>query len=180
VFDTSLEANLRLVRPSVGLDELNDVMRRVRLDQWVAELPHGLAQPMGEAGVAMSGGQRQRIGLARMLLADFAWLVLDEPTENLDLDTADSLIDDVFTTTEGTGLILITHRMIDALRCDRVVVLRDGRIETQGSPDEVKLASAWFADALALEREGQRWHSSIRSLPAGLVVGIDDVRPLLV
>jgi ATP-binding cassette subfamily C protein CydCD len=180
VFDTSLEANLRLVRPSVGLDELNDVMRRVRLDQWVAELPHGLAQPMGEAGVAMSGGQRQRIGLARMLLADFDWLVLDEPTENLDLDTADSLIDDVFTTTEGTGLILITHRMTDALRCDRVVVLRDGRIETQGSPDEVKLASAWFADALALEREGQRWRSSIRSLPAGLVVGIDDVRPLLV
>jgi ATP-binding cassette, subfamily C, bacterial CydCD len=180
VFDTSLEENLRLARPSADLGELHDVVRRVRLDPWVADLPRGLAQPMGEAGLAMSGGQRQRIGLARMLLADFAWLVLDEPTENLDLDTADALVDDVFSTTEGTGLILITHRMVDALRCDRIVVLREGRIETQGSPDEVKVASGWFADALATERDGHRWRSSIRDLPAGVVVDIADVRPLFI
>jgi ATP-binding cassette subfamily C protein CydCD len=180
VFDTSLEENLRLVRPSIERAELDDVLERVRLDRWVAELPRGLAQPMGEAGVAMSGGQRQRIGLARMLLADFAWLVLDEPTENLDLETADALTDDVFTTTAGTGLVLITHRMTDAMRCDRIVVLREGRIDAQGTPDEVKLTSDWFAEALATEREGHRWRSSIQSLPAGVVVAIDDVRPLLI
>ena len=83
IFDTSLEENLRLAKPDATGDEINDVVRRVRLSEWVAALPRGLQQSMGEGGAAMSGGQRQRIGLARMLLADFDWQVLDEPTENL-------------------------------------------------------------------------------------------------
>jgi len=170
VFDTTLEQNLRLVRPDIDDADLADVMRRVHLDEWVRDLPRGMDEAMGEGGVRMSGGQRQRIGLARMLLADFPWMVLDEPTENLDVETAGALMQDVFEASRGRGLVLITHRMSDAMQCDRVVVMDEGQVVAEGEPGTVQAESAWFADGLRLEREQQEWQELMASMPIGQIV----------
>ncbi|NED89140.1 ATP-binding cassette domain-containing protein, partial [Streptomyces sp. SID11233] len=80
--------------------ELRTALSRARLLDWVDTLPHGLGTLVGEHGARLSGGQRQRLALARALLADFPVLVLDEPAEHLDLETADALTRDLLAATE--------------------------------------------------------------------------------
>jgi thiol reductant ABC exporter CydC subunit len=123
VFDSTIRENLRLARPTASEDELVDVLRRVRLAEWVAGLPEGIDTRVGEEGMELSGGQRQRIVLARALLADAPVLILDEPTAHLDPVTAEELMDDALDSAEGRSVLLITHRREGLARMDEVVAL---------------------------------------------------------
>jgi ABC-type transport system involved in cytochrome bd biosynthesis fused ATPase/permease subunit len=123
IFDSTLEANLRLARPSATGAELRDALRRARLLDWVDSLPAGLATPVGEHGAQLSGGQRQRLALARVLLADFPIIILDEPAEHLDEDTAAELTRDLLDATAGRTVLLITHRPVSSGQVDQIVRL---------------------------------------------------------
>jgi ABC-type transport system involved in cytochrome bd biosynthesis fused ATPase/permease subunit len=112
-----------LARPDASPGELRDALRRARLLDWVDSLPSGLATPVGEHGAQLSGGQRQRLALARVLLADFPVVVLDEPTEHLDDDTARELTRDLLAATRGRTRLLITHRPVNAAEVDQIVRL---------------------------------------------------------
>ena len=83
---------------------------------------------VGEEGAQLSGGQRQRIGLARALLADSPVLILDEPTSQLDSDTASELVADVLNAVDGRSVLLVTHRPEGLELVDEVMVLDEGSI----------------------------------------------------
>ena len=123
VFDSTIRENLRLARPDASDAQLEDALRRARLDDWVASLPDGLDTQVGEEGSRLSGGQRQRLTLARALLADAPVLLLDEPTAHLDPATARSVMDDVLDAAAGRSVLLITHRPEGLERMDEVVTL---------------------------------------------------------
>jgi thiol reductant ABC exporter CydC subunit len=127
VFDATIRENLRLGRVDASDYELEAVLARVRLGEWVATLPDGLDTLVGEEGSAMSGGQRQRLVLARALLRDAPVLLLDEPTAHLDPSTARALMDDVLGAVGDRTVLLITHRAEGLDRMDEVVDLTDGR-----------------------------------------------------
>ena len=127
VFDSTLEANLRLARPSASLSELRSALERARLLSWVDSLPLGLATPVGEHGARLSGGQRQRLALARVLLADFPVVILDEPAEHLDAATADELTRDLLAAVAGRTVLLITHRPVHPGDVDKVIRLGSAR-----------------------------------------------------
>ncbi len=127
VFDNTLEENLRLARREATREQLCEVLARVRLLDWVEQLPDGLATEVGERGARMSGGQRQRLALARALLADFPVLILDEPGEHLDTATADAILADLLALTQDRATLLITHRHADLAEMDEVLVLDRGR-----------------------------------------------------
>jgi thiol reductant ABC exporter CydC subunit len=127
VFDSTIRENLRLARPTASDVDLEAVLRRARLGEWVASLPDGLDTMVGEDGARLSGGQRQRLTLARALLADAPVLVLDEPTAHLDPATARSLMDDVITAAEDRTVLLITHRPEGLEGMDEVVTLDAGQ-----------------------------------------------------
>jgi thiol reductant ABC exporter CydC subunit len=129
LFDTTIEANLRIGRPEATDAELASALERARLAEWVRDLPDGLATSVGEHGVAVSGGQRRRIALARALLADFPVLVLDEPTEHLDEETAVALLRDLMAATHGRTVLLITHRTDAHEYVDAVLSLEGGAID---------------------------------------------------
>jgi ATP-binding cassette subfamily C protein CydCD len=137
IFDTTVRENLRLARPSATDSELLAVLSNVALEDWVRSLPQGLDTPVGEHGGRLSGGQRQRLALARSLLAEHDVLVLDEPTEHLDLATADRLIDDLVRLTRGRTTVLLTHRMRGVEAMDQVVVLEAGQIVERGTPSDL-------------------------------------------
>ena len=112
-------------RPPV--DELRSALARARLLAWTDSLPHGLATPVGEHGARLSGGQRQRLALARVLLADFPVVILDEPAEHLDEATADELTRDLLAAVAGRTVLLITHRPVAPDAVDQVLRLDAGR-----------------------------------------------------
>lgn len=123
VFDTSIGENVRLARRDADDDEIMGVLDAAQLGDWVRRQPQGLDTPVGAHGAALSGGERQRLALARALLADFDVLILDEPTEHLDQDTAQELLADVRRTTADKAVLLITHHAADAAAADAIVRL---------------------------------------------------------
>jgi ATP-binding cassette, subfamily C, bacterial CydCD len=128
IFDSSIEANMRLARPSASPAELRSALERARLLSWVDSLPEGLATPVGEHGARLSGGQRQRLALARVLLADFPVVILDEPAEHLDAETADELTHDLLSAVAGRTVLLITHRPVPTGAVDQILRLEHGRL----------------------------------------------------
>lgn len=132
IFDSTLAENLRLARPDAGDGELREALRRARLLAWADRLPRGLDTPVGEHGARLSGGQRQRLALARVLLADFPVVILDEPAEHLDEQTAVALTRDLLSATAGRSVLLITHRAVNPADVDQVVRLHEGRLRANG------------------------------------------------
>jgi thiol reductant ABC exporter CydC subunit len=128
VFDSTLRENLRLAKPAATDDEILDALARARLLDWVTTLPLGLDTALGEHGSTLSGGQRQRLAVARALLADFPILILDEPGEHLDAETADALTRDLLAATAGRTTLLITHRLAALESVDEIVVLDHGHV----------------------------------------------------
>jgi thiol reductant ABC exporter CydC subunit len=128
IFDSTLAENLRLARPEASDCDLREALRRARLLEWADGLPGGLDTPVGEHGARLSGGQRQRLALARVLLADFPVVILDEPAEHLDEQTADALTRDLLSATAGRTVLLITHRPVHLADVDQIVRLHEGRV----------------------------------------------------
>jgi ABC-type multidrug transport system fused ATPase/permease subunit len=135
LFDTTLAENLRVGGRNATDTELTDVLARVGLAGWLAELPRGLGTEVGARGAHLSGGQRQRVAVARALLADVPVLVLDEPAEHLEPVAADALVADVLTVTDGRSLVLITHRLIGLESVDEILVMDHGRVVERGTHD---------------------------------------------
>ncbi|MFU2340251.1 thiol reductant ABC exporter subunit CydD [Streptomyces albidoflavus] len=163
VFDSTLRENLLLADRSATEARLREVLGRARLLEWAETLPQGLDTPVGEHGARLSGGQRQRLALARALLAGFPLLVLDEPAEHLDLETADRLTADLLAATRGLTTLLITHRLAGLEAVDEILVLDEGQIVQRGTYEELGAEDGPFrrlrereraTDALLLGRAG--------------------------
>jgi len=130
IFAGSVAENLRLGDPEAGDDALWAVLRRVRLGEW-AERNGGLQAWVGENGATMSAGQARRLALARALLRNAPILLLDEPTEGLDVDTARALLQDLAGLLEGRSLLMITHDDLPDGVVDAQYRLRDGVLERE-------------------------------------------------
>ncbi|KQW05492.1 hypothetical protein ASC66_10855 [Leifsonia sp. Root4] len=133
IFDSTLRQNLLFASETSSDAELLRVLERVGLGDWAASRG-GLDAELGERGALVSGGQAQRIALARALLADFAVLVVDEPTANVDAAQAAALMQDILAATApGQGsaprtVILISHDTVPGELIDRELVLQGGRL----------------------------------------------------
>ncbi|MBW1598705.1 thiol reductant ABC exporter subunit CydD [Streptomyces sp. JJ38] len=160
LFDSTLRENLRLASPDASDDALRRVLARARLLDWAETLPEGLDTPVGEHGARLSGGQRQRLALARALLAGFPVLVLDEPAEHLDLETADALTADLLAATEGRTTVLITHRLAGLEAVDEVLVLDQGRCVQRGPYARLAAVEGPLRDLLAREAEADALKST--------------------
>ncbi|WP_241681023.1 thiol reductant ABC exporter subunit CydC [Pseudactinotalea terrae] len=128
VFDTTLLENLRVARGDVALDEAREALEQAGLRDFLSGLPSGLDTPVGEDGALISGGERRRLLLARALLTRAPLLLLDEPDEHLDPDTAEALLADIVALREaGRGVLVVTHRASPAIAAaDRVIDLSGG------------------------------------------------------
>jgi thiol reductant ABC exporter CydC subunit len=170
VFGTTIAENVMLGRQGVTDAEVWRALAAAQLDESVRRMPGGLDAEVGPLGMSLSGGESQRLALARILLDPPPLLILDEPTEHLDAATAQAIEGTIRQGTSDSTRLTITHRLRGIGADDRVVVLRDGRIEADGTCSEVAAAEGWFAGQLRLERDESEMASLIASLPVGVAV----------
>ena len=123
LFASSIDANIRLGRPSATAAEVDAAVAAAGLDPVVAGLPAGLATVLGERGVGLSAGERQRVALARAFLRDAPLLLLDEPTASLDGDVEAEVLAAVRRLAAGRTVLLVAHRPALAALADRVVAM---------------------------------------------------------
>lgn len=112
-------------------------LKLARLDDFCRSLPNGLGTALGERGQRLSGGQRQRVGIARALYHDPQILVLDEATSALDSESERDITDAIDAMRGTKTVLIIAHRLSTVKRCDRLVLLRKGKIEDIGTFEEL-------------------------------------------
>jgi ABC-type multidrug transport system fused ATPase/permease subunit len=145
--DDTVARNIALGLPEEDVDmrAVERASRIAQLHDFVAGLPDGYETVVGERGVRLSGGQRQRIGIARALYHDPEILVMDEATSALDNVTESAVMQAIRRLAGRKTIILIAHRLTTVERCDRIFMLRNGRLLAEGSFDELLQESPEFA-----------------------------------
>ncbi|VTU24488.1 amino acid ABC transporter ATP-binding/permease protein [Variovorax sp. RA8] len=128
LFQDSLRDNLRLADPSADDARLWSVVQAAGLADEVRAMPSGLDSMLGEGGLGLSGGQSRRLALARLLLRNVPFWLIDEPTEALDTATAHDVLLRLRAQAAGRTLLIATHLRREAELADRLLVLRAGRI----------------------------------------------------
>ncbi|MBS7531194.1 ABC transporter ATP-binding protein [Hazenella sp. IB182353] len=137
IWNRSIRDNLRYVKPEVTDQELIHACQIAQLSDFLTRLPYGLDTILGEKGVKLSGGEKQRIGIARAILRDPTILLMDEPTSALDAKTEALFQEQLKQTFHGKTILVIAHRLATVKDADRIIVVKDGRIDDIGSHQEL-------------------------------------------
>jgi ABC-type multidrug transport system fused ATPase/permease subunit len=111
--------------------------RMAQIGDFVAGLPHGLATPVGDRGLRMSAGQRQRLAIARALLKDSPFILLDEATASLDARTEHSLGLSLRPALAGRTSLIVAHRIGTIASLPRVIFLHRGKVAGDGTHEEL-------------------------------------------
>ncbi len=137
LFDDTVMENIRLGKHGATDEEVLAAAAAANCDEFVEKLPQGYATPIGENGAKLSGGERQRISIARALLKNAPIVLLDEATASLDVENETKVQSALSRLLAGKTVLVIAHRMRTVEAADKIVVLSEGKVAEEGSPDEL-------------------------------------------
>ncbi|MEE1826775.1 ABC transporter ATP-binding protein [Streptomyces sp. BE20] len=150
LFSATVRENVLMGAPGAGDDRLHAALATAQAG-FVEKLPEGVGTEVGEQGLSLSGGQRQRLALARAVVGDPAFLVLDDPLSALDVHT-EALVERALRQVLGSATALVVaHRPSTVMLADRVAVLVDGRIEAVGTHQELLHGSPHYRELMSGE-----------------------------
>ncbi len=145
LFTGTMAENVGFARPGTSIDDMEAVVDRLDLREWVATLPEGMMTEVGERGEQLSAGERQLVALVRAGVADPDVLVLDEATSSVDALTEVRISRALTRLAEGRTTIAIAHRLSTAARADRVLVLDRGVVVEDGPHDALVLGDGIYS-----------------------------------
>ena len=128
LFDDTIENNIRIAKRDATREEVEAACKKAALDGFIRSLPKGYDTPVGELGGALSGGERQRIGVARAFLHDAPFLLLDEPTSNLDSLNEGVILKAVRAECKDKTVLLVSHRKSTMAAADISFSVESGRL----------------------------------------------------
>ncbi|MCX4532518.1 MULTISPECIES: ABC transporter ATP-binding protein [unclassified Streptomyces] len=144
LFSASVGENVLMGADGAGEDELRRALSIAQAD-FVYDLPEGIHTQVGEQGLSLSGGQRQRLALARAVVGQPRFLVLDDPLSALDVHTETLVEAALRRVLESTTAIVVAHRPSTVMLADRVALLSEGRISAVGTHQELLRSNAEYA-----------------------------------
>ncbi|KTF09686.1 thiol reductant ABC exporter subunit CydC [Pseudoalteromonas sp. 10-33] len=147
IFDGTLSENLRYAAPNATKDEMLEAIKLAELKPWFDGLKAGLKTRLGTGGRNVSQGQSRRIAIAQTLLQNPAILVLDEPTEGLDNQSKQTVMNAIMQVMSNVSVLTITHDPALLSQMNNVIWLEDGKVVAQGSHKELSSA---YPDYVAL------------------------------
>ncbi|CAN5726313.1 ABC transporter ATP-binding protein [soil metagenome] len=163
LFSRSISYNVRMGREDIDDARVEEAVRRVGANTFVARLPRGYDEPLGERGASLSVGERQLLSFARALAFDPQILILDEATSSVD-SALEQRIDDALTALvrDRTSLV-IAHRLSTVQNADRIIVLHHGELREQGTHAVLLQRGGLYARLYKLQFEGRPYAVAGRS-----------------
>ncbi|MCC5609522.1 peptidase domain-containing ABC transporter [Nostoc sp. CHAB 5834] len=144
----SIIENFRFSYPQIAFEQIVQACEIAGADEFISKLPDKYQTVLGEFGANLSGGQRQRLAIARAIVTDPPVLILDESTGALDPVSEAKLLDRLLSHRQGKTTIMISHRPKVIGRADWIVLLEEGRLKIQGTPEALRHQSGEHLDFL--------------------------------
>ena len=157
LFNNTVLENIRIGRQNATDEDVLAAAREAQCDEFVEKLPEGYRTMIGENGSALSGGERQRISIARALLKDSPVILLDEATASLDAENETHIQRAISRLVKGKTVLIIAHRMRTVEGADKLVLLKDGKVAEQGSPEELLAKGGIYAKMCKLQQQSGEW-----------------------
>ncbi|WP_421683046.1 ABC transporter ATP-binding protein [Stutzerimonas urumqiensis] len=154
LFNRSILENIRYGSPTASDEEVYEAARHAFCHAFIQELPQGYQTMVGERGVMLSGGQRQRLGIARAFLKNAPILILDEATSALDTQSEAEIQAALNQLVQGRTVLAVAHRLSTLASFDRIIVLRQGAVVEDGSPQALRELGGEFDRLWRLQSEG--------------------------
>lgn len=151
MFSGTVLENITYGSPEATKDRIMDAIQQAQLEDVLAPLPRGLLTSMGTKGAKFSTGQRQRIAIARAILKNPTVLLLDEATSSLDAEHAHHIQQSIYIMMREKTTLIIAHSLQTILRCDRILVLHEGKIQDIGNHAELMLRNKLYQKLVQLQ-----------------------------
>lgn len=157
LFDNTIMENIRLGKKGATDEEVLAAARLANVDEFAEKLPDKWNTNIGENGSELSGGERQRISIARAFLKDAPIILLDEATASLDVENETLIQTALSRLIKNKTVLVIAHRMRTVAGADKIVVLKDGVVAEQGSPDELYRRGGIYRHMFNLQSDSGKW-----------------------
>jgi len=167
LFNDTIVANIRIARQDAGIEDVIAAAKAAHAHEFIETFPQRYDTLIGERGARLSGGQAQRIALARAFLMDVSFVVLDEPTANLDPELEVQLTESINRLLEGRTALIIAHRLNTIRNADKIIVLDQGRMVQQGTYEELAAQDGLFQSMVDKTRN-QGESTEFRSLNSAI------------
>ncbi len=158
LFNNTVLENIRIGRKDASEEEVIAAARLAHVDVFTEKLPQGWNTMIGENGSELSGGERQRISIARAFLKDAPIILMDEATASLDVENETFIQESLSRLVKDKTVIIIAHRMRTVAGADKIVVLKDGKVEECGTPAELTASGGFYKRMQDIQQGALEWN----------------------
>ena len=157
LFDDSIKENIRLGKKGATDEEVYAAAKAANCEDFVRKLPDGYDTLIGENGTKLSGGERQRISIARALLKNAPIILLDEATASLDVENETKVQEALSRLLVNKTVLVIAHRMRTVQSADKIIVLENGKVKEEGTPEALYAQNGLYRHMVDLQNESSKW-----------------------
>lgn len=157
LFNDTIYNNIKIGKEDATREEIMAAAKLARCDEFIQRLPHGYDTVIGENGKTLSGGERQRLSIARAFLKDAPIILLDESTASIDPENETKIQEAIGRLIENKTVLIIAHKLRSIVDCDKIVVLKEGHVEGQGTHEELMQNNELYHRLYTLQKESMQW-----------------------
>ncbi len=157
LFNNTVMENIRIGKKDATDEEVMAAANLANCTDFIEKLPERWNTLIGENGSELSGGERQRISIARAFLKDAPIVLMDEATASLDVDNESVIQESISKLIQNKTVLIIAHRMRTVDGVDKIVVLKDGVVAEQGTPEELKQQNGLYKHMIDTQLETGQW-----------------------
>ena len=157
LFDDTVKNNIKFGNPNATDEEVIDIAKQAQCHEFIMKLPDGYNTILQEGGSNLSGGERQRISIARAMLKQSKFVILDEATSSVDPENEKQLLIALKNLLKGKTTIVIAHKLSTVRNADKIIVLKNGVIEQIGTHTELKSKDGIYRDFITNRRKSEVW-----------------------